>query len=435
MFVINGRKLPGTLFLISICLRAISKDFFESVLPKPELSGDDDDLPDRLLWGELLTSGRGGASFLIFISLSTILLPIATGLTLSFTLEYPRLTAGIELPLVWEMPLAGRPLEGEHDCLFGLPLEAGSIDEERAEGVPAPGLPLVAETGLSGSVVLKLGGASSEKPGISDGFHGLDLAGEVPREGTGCFDTAGAGLEIEEVLTEGADMLGAFNGVDGRRVGVDALDAGLEVDKVGLLVGVEDLVVDLNKGVEDLEGTVGVGLAAGTVVVLLTGIVVLVEETTGLAAAAVVLFEGMDVREVGVVTIVLDEGMEVREVGVVTIVLAEAMDVREVGVEGLDDFEDVDNVGRPVGVAGLDPGFPDDKSLLVPPEEVNPGKEACCLDTKLLLLLCSDGGFANLDFNSVGRVVEAPSRLVTVFLVSISKEGKRGVPGGVRSHS
>jgi hypothetical protein len=83
----------------TICLRAISKDFFESVLPKPELSGDEFDLPDRL-WGEFLTSGLGGASFLIFITLSTILVPITTGLTLSFTLEYPRFTAGIELPLV-----------------------------------------------------------------------------------------------------------------------------------------------------------------------------------------------------------------------------------------------------------------------------------------------------------------------------------------------
>lgn len=84
----------------TICLIAISKDFFESVLPKPELSGDGDDLPDRLLRGEFLTSILGGASFLIFITLSTILVPIATGLTLSFALEYPRLTAGIELPLV-----------------------------------------------------------------------------------------------------------------------------------------------------------------------------------------------------------------------------------------------------------------------------------------------------------------------------------------------
>jgi hypothetical protein len=285
------------------------------------------------------------------------------------------------------MPLAGRPLEGEHDCLFGLPLEAGSIDEERAEG--APGLPLVAETDLSGTVVLKLGGASSEKSGISDGFHGLDLpVGEVPRDGTGCFDTTGVGLEIEEVLTGGADMLGTFDGVDVLRVGVDALDVGLEVDNVGMLVGVEGLVF-LDKGVEDLEGSVAlaertvslaegnVDLAAGTVVVLMTGTVVLVEETTGLVVATVVLVEGMDVREVG--------------------------------VEGLDDFEDVVNVDRPVGVAGLDPVLTDDdKGLLAPPpEELNLGEEACCLDTKLVLLLCSDGGFANCNHN------EANSRRVT----------------------
>jgi hypothetical protein len=85
------------------------------------------------------------------------------------------------------------------------------------------------------------------------------------------------------------------------------------------------------------------------------------------------------------------------------------MDVREVGVEGLDDFEDVVNVDRPVGVAGLDPVLTDDdKGLLAPPpEELNPGEEACCLDTKLVLLLCSDGGFANCNHN------EANSRRVT----------------------
>jgi len=38
-----------------------------------------------------------------------------------------------------------------------------------------------------------------------------------------------------------------------------------------------------------------------------------------------------------------------------------------------------------------------------------------------------------LDFNATGRVVGVPSRLITVFRLSISKEGKRGVPGGVRS--
>lgn len=292
------------------------------------------------------------------------------------------------------MSLVGRPLEGEHDCLFGLPLEAGSIDEERAEG--APGLPLVAETDLSESVVLKLGGASSEKLGISDGFHGLDLAvGEVPRDGIGCFNKAGAGLGIEEILTEGAEMVGTFDGVDGRRVGVDALDAGLELDKVGLeldkvglLVGVEDLVVVLDKGVEDLEGTMG--LAAGTLVVLMTGAV-------GLVAGTVIVFVTG--------TVVLTEGT----VGfaAATIVLVEGIDVREVGVEGLDDFEDVVNVDRPVGVAGLDPGFPDDEGLLVPPPEaVNPGEEAC-LETKLFLLLCSGGRFAIYNHKINSRMTSA----------------------------
>ena len=42
----------------------------------------------------------------------------------------------------------------------------------------------MAESGLSGSDVLKLGGASSEKPGISEGFHGLDFTvGEAPLDG------------------------------------------------------------------------------------------------------------------------------------------------------------------------------------------------------------------------------------------------------------
>lgn len=71
------------------------------------------------------------------------------------------------------MPLGVRPLEGEHDCLLTLPLFPGSTEEERELG--APGLPLVAERGLSGRVVLKFGGASRENPGISEGFHDLDF--------------------------------------------------------------------------------------------------------------------------------------------------------------------------------------------------------------------------------------------------------------------
>lgn len=79
---------------------AISRDFFESDLPKPELSGDEADLPEWLPRGECLSSCFGGASFRIFITLSTIFVPIKTGLTLSLTLECPRLNAGTELPLV-----------------------------------------------------------------------------------------------------------------------------------------------------------------------------------------------------------------------------------------------------------------------------------------------------------------------------------------------
>lgn len=283
------------------------------------------------------------------------------------------------------MPLEERPLEGEHDCLLGLPLGPGSTDEDREMG--APGLPLVADNGLSGSVVLKLGGASREKPGISDGFQGLGLAvgdgtdgfdvveigcldftgvaclevkgvGCLEVTGVGCLEVTGDGLETEVVLTEVA--VGA-DGVDGRRVGVDALDVGLDGGKVGLEVGVDDLAVDLDKGVVDLDGVVD--LAAG-IVVLDAETAALVAETVGLEAVKVLLVEDAVAREVG--------------------------------VEGLDDFEAEGNAGRPVGVAGLDPGPPDDEGLRVPLlEELNPGEAAGCFDVMLLLPAGSDVGFAN----------------------------------------
>lgn len=85
MLVIKGRRLPETLCLISICLIAISKDFFDNDLPKPELSGDED-FADKLLCGECLSSCFGGTSFRIFITLSTILVPTMPGLTLSWAL-------------------------------------------------------------------------------------------------------------------------------------------------------------------------------------------------------------------------------------------------------------------------------------------------------------------------------------------------------------
>lgn len=169
-------------------------------------------------------------------------------------------------------------------------------------------------------------------------------------------------MGLKEDLAEEADILGSLDGKDGRRVGVDALDVDLEGGKVGLLVGVEDLATDLDKGVVDLDGIVG--LAAGTAV-LVAEVKGLVAETAGLTVELVVL---------DVATTDLVEGK-----------------VARVGVEGLDDFEVEVNVGRPVGVAGRDPGPPDDEGLLVPPlEELSPGDEVGCLDTKVVLPAGSD---------------------------------------------
>ena len=117
----------------------------------------------------------------------------------------------------------------------------------------APGLLLEAEAGLSGNDVLKFGGASSEKPGISDGFQDLDLTvGELPRDDTGFFEIMGPDLGAEEDRPGAADTLeAALDGVDDRRFGVTVLVVDLEAGKEGLAVGVEDRAVDL-VGVEDL---------------------------------------------------------------------------------------------------------------------------------------------------------------------------------------
>lgn len=98
MLVMSGLRLPGIVRLISICLMAMSSDFLESVRPKPVLSGEEADFPDKL--GECLSSCLGGANFLILTTRSTILFPITTGLTSSLALAYNRFTAGTELPLM-----------------------------------------------------------------------------------------------------------------------------------------------------------------------------------------------------------------------------------------------------------------------------------------------------------------------------------------------
>lgn len=126
----------------------------------------------------------------MFTTRSTILLPIATGL--SPLLAFPRPRAPGRLPLVF--PTGARPLDGEQDCLLACPAPLlmaplpRSMEEDLEPGAEAtPGLPLVAETGLSDTDVLRFGGASKEKPGISRGFQDFDDftvgVGEVPRDG------------------------------------------------------------------------------------------------------------------------------------------------------------------------------------------------------------------------------------------------------------
>lgn len=220
---------------------------------------------------------------------------------------------------------------------------------------PAAGLPRVAEAGLSGNDVLKFGGVSSEKPGISDGFQGLDFTvGDVPRDGTEFFDVVGADFVAEDIggadfITEevrgadlgteevvgadlvteddrpvGADAIGVLDEVAGRRVGVADLDVDLEAGNEGLAVGVEERAVDL-VGVEDL-AVEAAGFVEGKV-------------------------------------------------------------ARDVGVEDLVGLVAVGRVGRPVGVAGLlaDFGPPEDDGLLLRfVEEFSPADKVCCFGARVL---------------------------------------------------
>lgn len=105
-----------------MCRIAMSRDFLERLLPKPELSGDDEDFPPAQPLEDPPCSSRlGGASRLKLTTLSTILLPMSTGLTPS-TPPPPaldRATAGMEVPPLRTgaaaTPLGALPREGEQD--------------------------------------------------------------------------------------------------------------------------------------------------------------------------------------------------------------------------------------------------------------------------------------------------------------------------------
>nr|CAB3472268.1 unnamed protein product [Digitaria exilis] len=212
------------------------------------------------------------------------------------------------------LPFNVLPLEGEQDCRLGR--AAGPLSTEEDLELGAPGLPRVAEVGLSGSDVLRFGGASREKPGISDGFHGLDLTvGELPLEGVGAVVFAGEepldivepGLEIEDDLTGAAKLPCWTDGAEG--------------------------IVDLEVGVDDL--LAGADALPGGAGFLLAGPTALLEGVVDLAKGSVDLEVGVD------------------DLGAETPVLAGTV-AREVGVEGLEPLEVAVNAGRPVGVEGLD---------------------------------------------------------------------------------
>jgi hypothetical protein len=263
------------------------------------------------------------------------------------------LTAGMELP-EGTLPLKVLPLDGEQDCRLGR--AAGPLSTEEDLELGAPGLPRVAEVGLSGRDVLRFGGASREKPGISDGFHGLDLTvGELPLEGVCAVDFAGEeplgivepDLEIEDDLTCAAKLPCWDEGTEGRLVGVDALDVGL------LCAGMEGLdegVVDLVAGIDDLEVVVaGIDDLEVGVDDLLAGADALPVGAGFLLAGPAALLEGV----VDLVEGSVDLEVGVDDLGAEAPVLAGTV-AREVGVEGLEPLELAANAGRPVGVEGLD---------------------------------------------------------------------------------
>lgn len=149
----------------------------------------------------------------MFTTLSTICVPIRTGLTSSLSLQRDLLIARFEFPVLVMLLFKARALDGEHDCCLSFPLEPVAVEDDLTLGTT--GRPLDAEAGLSGNVVLKLAGTSREKPGISEGFHGLDFTvGEGPRDGAELFVFVGRILDAEEARPAGAETPGALNGVD-----------------------------------------------------------------------------------------------------------------------------------------------------------------------------------------------------------------------------
>lgn len=277
--------------MYTMCLKAISSDLLESVLPKPEMSAED------LLAGSLLLERYspcfGGASFLMFTTLSTIFVPITTGLTSLSSEERILCLNGNTLPLLYALlPFEVSCFEGELGFCLVFPLDIVLTDDDLAL-LAATGLPLVAEAGLSGN---ERAASSSGKFGTSEGFEGLVLIdGKVPREGLGSLELLALNFEVEDDRPLGRDAIDEHVGFDGHRLGVADLDVCFVVD-TDLSVGVDDRaevfagVVDLTGGAEALVFTREVGVAD------LEGFVLLVNEgrEVGVADLEAVAAEDFD---------------------------------------------------------------------------------------------------------------------------------------------
>lgn len=181
-------------------------------------------------------------------TLSTIFVPMTTGLSSLSSVERTLCLNGNTLPLLYALlPFEASCFEGELGFCLVFPLDIVLPYDDLAL-LAATGLPLVAEAGLSVNGCLA---SSSGNFGSSDDFEGLVLLdGKVPREGLGLLELLALNFDVEDDPPLGCDTIDEHDGFNGPRLGVADLDVCFVVD-TDLSVGVDDRTV-LFAGVEDL---------------------------------------------------------------------------------------------------------------------------------------------------------------------------------------
>ncbi|KAL6987798.1 hypothetical protein U1Q18_013545 [Sarracenia purpurea var. burkii] len=182
----------------TICLKAISNDVFESVLPKPEFCRDNKDFPEELLFSRIWSSCFGGASFLMFTTLSTILVPINTGLVSSLP---DRLLGVADLDVLVYICFGGASflvfttLDGVDGRLLGvanldIALQTAAGTEDLAGGVEERAIDLVGAEDLPRGAAVLVEDNLASKVGVED-LEGFAVADNVP---------CGVGVEVLEGL-------------------------------------------------------------------------------------------------------------------------------------------------------------------------------------------------------------------------------------------